>query len=155
MDDDERFQLTSPAFVDGDAIPARYSCKAENFSPPLSIRGVPAGTAFLALLMHDPDAPHGDFLHWTLWHLNPELKTIPENQVPDEAREGMNDTGKVGYTGPCPPSGTHRYIFNLYALDASLDLEAGATRDDLMQAIDDHVVAMTTLTGTFSASENT
>lgn len=155
MDHTAKFQLSSPAFADGDAIPARYTCKGENFSPPLEIHGVPEGTAHLALILHDPDAPKGDFLHWTLWNLNPDLELLPENEVPDNALQGANDAGSVGYTGPCPPSGTHRYIFNLYALDTALGLDAGASRDDVMKAIDNHVVAQTTLTGTFNADENT
>lgn len=151
MDDDMKFVLSSRAFAEGDEIPAQYTCKGENFSPPLTISGVPAGTARLALVMHDPDAPNGDFLHWTLWRLNPDLREIPENTIPDDALQGMNSAGNVGYMGPCPPSGTHHYIFNLYALDTAMNLPEGATRNALMQAIDNHVVAQTALSGTFSA----
>src|SRR5690242_10511521 len=102
MDNDTKFVLSSPAFAEGDEIPARYTCKGGNFSPPLTISGVPAGTAKLALVMHDPDAPNGDFLHWTLWRLNPDLREIPENTVPDNAFQGTNSAGNVGYMGPCP-----------------------------------------------------
>ena len=151
MDSDKKFALRSPAFAEGEAIPARYSCTGENFSPPLVISGVPNGTARLALIMHDPDAPDGDFLHWTLWHINPDIRVLPENTVPDDALQGTNGSGQVGYMGPCPPSGTHHYIFNLYALDTMMNLPEGTMHDELMQAIDDHVVAQTALSGTFSA----
>lgn len=151
MDSDKKFALSSPAFAEGGEIPVRYSCKGENFSPPLTISGVPKGTARLVLVMHDPDAPNGDFLHWTLWHLNPDVRVIPENTIPDDAVQGMNSAGTVGYMGPCPPSGTHHYTFNLYALDATMNLPEGTRSDELMQAIDNHVVAQTALSGTFSA----
>lgn len=151
MADDMSFRLASPAFAEGDEIPMRYTCRGENFSPPLTISGVPKGAARLALVMHDPDAPNGDFLHWTLWHLNPDLREIPENTVPDDALQGMTGAGTIGYMGPCPPSGTHQYIFNLYALDTMMNLPDGTRRDELMQAIDNHVVAQTSLSGTFSA----
>jgi hypothetical protein len=153
MDHDVKLQLLSSAFADGGAIPIRYSCKGGNFSPPLEIHGVPEGTALLALVMNDPDAPNGGFLHWTMWHLNPDLEQIFENQVPDDARQGLNDSGNMGYSGPCPPSDTHRYIFNLYALGTPLELEAGASREELMKAIENHVIAQTTLMGTFSADQ--
>jgi len=151
MDGDMKFELSSPAFAEGDEIPTRYTCQGENFSPPLTISGTPKGTAKLALVMHDPDAPNGDFLHWTLWHLNPNIREIPENTVPDDALQGMNSAGSVGYMGPCPPSGIHHYIFNLYALDTTMNLPEGTRRAELMKALDNHVVAQTALSGTFSA----
>lgn len=146
------FQLSSPAFADGDTIPDTYACKGRNVSPPLVISGVPAGTDSLALIMHDPDAPHGDFLHWAIWDINTDMDVLPEDTAPDGAVLGMNDFGKLRYSGPCPPSGTHHYLFDLYALDAPLGLNEGAPEEDIRQALADHAIAKTTLTGTLSAS---
>lgn len=151
MQQDGQFQLSSPAFADGDVIPQRFTCKGENISPPLAVRNVPEGTASLALIMHDLDSPRGDFLHWTMWNLNADVRVLSERQVPDAAMQGMNDFGEIGYGGPCPNAGTHRYVFDLYALDAQLDLANGASRAELMEAIEDHVIAQTGLRGTFGA----
>ena len=148
---DTPFQLTSPAFADGDIIPDTYTCRGQNISPPLHIQGVPEGTDNLALIMHDPDAPSGDYLHWALWGINPDMADIGEFTVPNGAFQGTNSDGKAEYIGPCPPSGTHRYIFDLYALDAQLDLAEGAAREDVMAAINDHRIAHVSLTGTVSA----
>ncbi len=145
------FQLSSPAFADGDTIPDRYTCKGQNMSPPLIIEGVPAGTDSLALVLHDPDAPHGDFLHWAVWDINIDMDELPENAVPDGTVLGMNDFGKLRYDGPCPPSGTHRYMFDLYALDSPLGLSEGAPEEDIRQALADHAIAKTTLSGTLSS----
>lgn len=143
-------QLTSPAFKEGAAIPVTYSCKGQNISPPLTISGTPYGTKSLALILHDPDAPSGDFLHWTVWNIAPGTTSIAENSVPDAAVQGTIGSGKIGYFGPCPPSGTHRYIFELYALDNTLSLLAGASRQELIDAMDGHTLAQTALTGTYS-----
>ncbi|HVU60001.1 MAG TPA: YbhB/YbcL family Raf kinase inhibitor-like protein [Candidatus Saccharimonadales bacterium] len=144
-------QLTSPVFADGDIIPKKYTCKGINVSPPLEVHHVPAEAASLALILHDPDAPSGDFLHWSIWNLGTDIVSLSEDEVPDGARQGTNDFGKVAYGGPCPPSGTHRYIFELYALDAELAVDDGADREELMEAIDTHIVAQATLTGTVTA----
>lgn len=151
MDQDD-LQLTSPAFADGDEIPAEYTCKGRNISPPLEISGVPAGTETLAIVMHDPDAPNGDFLHWTIWNLPPDIREIPAGTVPDSAVEGVTGFGKSGYGGPCPPSGTHRYIFELYALDEQLNLSPDTNREEFLDATDANVIAKAALTGTFSAA---
>jgi Raf kinase inhibitor-like YbhB/YbcL family protein len=144
--------IASPAFADGDTIPDQYTCRGANSSPPLVITGTPAGTACLALIMHDPDAPGGDFLHWSLWNIGPGLGSLPAGTVPDGALQGKNDFGTTRYGGPCPPSGTHRYIFMLFALDAILDLPDGASKYQLLRTIDDHTVAQATLTGLCSAN---
>lgn len=149
---DVPFQLTSPAFADGDTIPETYTCKGKNVSPPLHIHGVPAGTDNLALILHDPDAPHGDFTHWVIWGIDPDITKIGEYEVPDGALQGTNSAGKAAYMGPCPPSGTHRYIFDLYALDAQLDIPIGASREEVMAGVQDHRIAQATLMGIYSAS---
>lgn len=146
------FMLTSPAFEDDQAIPEKYTCKGEDISPPLAISGTPDAAQCLALILHDPDAPVGDFLHWTVWNIAPETVTIDENSVPAGALQGKTDFGHAHYGGPCPPSGTHRYIFELYALDEKLDLAVGSNREELEEALEGHVLAETRLTGTFSAS---
>src|SRR3981081_4501947 len=127
MQSTSSFQLTSPAFADGTIIPQRYTCKGKNLTPPLQITGTPEGTASMALILHDPDSPSGDFLHWSIWNVNPALSKLEENTVPEGVLQGTNDFGQLGYGGPCPHTGTHRYVFDLYALKAQLDLPAGAT----------------------------
>lgn len=152
--------LSSPAFDAGDPIPTRYTCDGEDVSPELNLAGVPEAARSLALVVDDPDAPGSDpFVHWLVWNLSPSTTTIPEG-VPttgtvaelDGARQGTNGFGEVGYRGPCPPTShdTHTYLFRLRALDATLDLEAGAKRPALEDAISGHVVAETTLTGTYN-----
>ena len=143
------FQLSSSAFADGDTMPVRYTCKGENISPSLRIAGAPSGTAGFALIMHDPDAPHGDYIHWLIWNVPPQIDTFLEDEAPDAAVEGTNDFGDTHYDGPCPPSGTHRYVFDLYALDAMLDLAEGAPEEDLRSELANHTIARTTLVGRF------
>lgn len=151
MQPNTTFMLTSSAFRDGEVIPAKYTCKGENVSPPLGIDDSPAGTKSLALVLHDPDAPSGDFLHWTMWNMSPELTTIAEGTVPADALQGTTGFGQVGYGGPCPPSGTHHYEFDLYALDAKLPLLTGASHEELLDAMKGHLLAQTKLTGLVSA----
>ena len=151
MESDSTFRLNSSAFADGDTIPEQYTCRGEGMSPPLGISGTPDGTASLAIVMHDPDSSRGDFLHWTIWNLNVDLSALAPGTIPDDVMQGLNDFGKVGYGAPCPHAGTHRYIFSLYALDAQLNLEASASRTDIMEAIQAHLVAETRLTGRVSA----
>jgi Raf kinase inhibitor-like YbhB/YbcL family protein len=145
------FHLTSPAFDDGTAIPAKYTCKGVGISPPLEFSGIPELAKGLAIVLHNPDAPSGDFLHWTIWDINAAVTSVPEGSTPVGATEGTNDFGKVGYGAPCPPSGTHHYIFDAYALDGPLDLPTGATRQEVMEALQAHAIGRTQLTGTFSA----
>lgn len=145
------FKLTSSAFKSDEPIPEKYTCKGANVSPPLSISGTPDATASLALVVHDPDAPSGDFLHWALWNIHPNITNITENKVPTGAMQGNNDFGETGYGGPCPPSGTHHYEFDLYALDSELDLPAGANRTDVMKAITTHAIGKTHLVSTCTA----
>jgi Raf kinase inhibitor-like YbhB/YbcL family protein len=147
-------RLTSPAFVEGGAIPKEYTCDGAGKSPPLQWSGVPGSARALALICDDPDAPMGTFSHWVVHDLSPETTTLAEAISPDSgplaASQGKNDFGKTGYGGPCPPSGTHRYIFRLYALDASLNLGRGATRASVLKAIEGHIVAEGRLMGKYS-----
>jgi hypothetical protein len=138
--------LTSPAFDPGGDIPVKYTCDGEDISPPLRWTAPPEGTRGLALICEDPDAPGGLFVHWVLWNLDPSLRDLPaefttKSLAYDHALEGANDFGKQGYGGPCPPPGpAHRYYFKLYALDAKLDMEAGADRGRLLEAMEGHVL---------------
>jgi len=120
-------------------------------SPPLAIANAPAGTQSLALIMHDPDAPHGDFIHWVLWNISGSATLLPENHLPAGALQGKNDFDTIGYGPPAPPSGTHRYVFDLYALNMQLPLPAGATADQLRMIMEDHIVGTAQLVGTVSA----
>lgn len=147
------FQLSSPAFKDNATIPVKYTCKGENINPPLQIVGPPATAKSFALILHDPDALKGDFTHWTIWNLDRSTESIDEGRPPDTATQGANGTDKSGYIGPCPPTGTgtHHYIFELYALDGSLDLPTGTSVKQLRETIKDHKVGQTKLTGLFAA----
>jgi Raf kinase inhibitor-like YbhB/YbcL family protein len=151
-------RLTSPAFAEGEAIPRQYTCDGEDRSPPLEWSGVPPQARSLALTCDDPDAPSGTWSHWVAFNLPPEVATLPEGVTASdpvrlasgaEARQGKNDFDKIGYGGPCPPSGTHRYIFRLYALDAMLEPQAGATRGAFLAALRGHVLAQGRLTGKY------
>jgi Raf kinase inhibitor-like YbhB/YbcL family protein len=142
-------ELTSPAFDDGEAIPVRHTADGEGSSPPLGWSYVPEGAAAMALIVHDPDAPSGDFVHWLAWNLDPEAGGIEEG-VPAPV-QGTHGFGRPGWAGPSPPEGhgPHRYFFRLYALDTELDLEPGAAREQLEDAIDGHVLAEAQLMGTY------
>ncbi len=147
------FTLLSPAFENGATIPARYTCEGENLSPELGWEGAPAKTRSFALIVDDPDAPGGTFTHWVLFDIPADLSSLPEGVRPGEVGvSGRNDFGRVGYGGPCPPpgDGPHRYFFTLYALDVeSLGLSEGASRDQVEQALKDHVVGKAQLMGRY------
>jgi Raf kinase inhibitor-like YbhB/YbcL family protein len=141
--------LTSDAFAAGDPIPARHTCEGEDLSPPLTWSGLPDGTASLALVCHDPDAPSGTFVHWVAWGIDPTAGGLSEGEA--APREGSNGFGSAGYRGPCPPPGhgPHRYFFRLYALSAEPRVEPGADREALVRAIDGLVVGTAELVGTY------
>jgi Raf kinase inhibitor-like YbhB/YbcL family protein len=150
--------LTSTAFAAGESIPTKYTCDGENLSPPLQWDQPPAGTKSLALIVEDPDAPSGTFVHWVYYDLPPEMRGLPEGVSTDEnpsqgGTNGKNGANAPGYTGPCPPSGTHRYFFRLYALDTKLDAAAGLTKDALLQAMEGHVLAQGELMGVYNRSK--
>ena len=146
--------VLSAAFAMGAAIPDRYACA--NFSPPLSWGEVPTNTQSIAVLCDDSDAPVGDWVHWVLFNLAPETRSLPENvarnaQFPGNAVQGLNDYNRVGYDGPCPPPGQkHRYHFKVFALDARLALDAKARKKDLLGAMKDHVLAQGDLMGIYA-----
>lgn len=151
------FELTSTAFTQGEPIPEKFSCQGEDVSPPLTWGDPPAGTQSLALIMDDPDAPGGTWDHWILFNISPDKRELQENLPitgknvdPQAIFVGKNSWGRAEYGGPCPPSGTHRYFFKLYALDTVIDLLPGASKKELLQAMDGHILAQAELMGTFS-----
>lgn len=146
----EELTITSAAFADGEKIPPRYTADGSNVNPPLSISGLPEGTRSLALIVDDPDAPMGTWDHWIVFNIAPDTTEIAENSVPAGAVQGRNSWGRSDYGGPSPPSGTHRYFFKLYALDAELTLPPGAKKNRLMAAMKGHILADTELMGLYS-----
>ncbi len=141
-------RLSSPAFSHHAWIPTRYTCDGENVSPPLRIEELPPGTASLVLVVEDPDAPGGTWDHWTVYDITP-TSALPEGAEPD-GTPGTNSWGRTGYGGPCPPHGTHRYVFRLLALDTRLGLAPGATKAAVLDAAAGHVLAEATLVGHYS-----
>jgi Raf kinase inhibitor-like YbhB/YbcL family protein len=144
-----KMKITSSAFQQGGEIPSKFSCDGANSSPPLQISDVPSGAKSLALIVDDPDAPSGLFTHWLVWNISPQTNAIAEGGAP-KGSQGTNDFGKSGYGGPCPPSGTHRYYFRVFALDQELNLPAGAKRSQLDAAMKGHVIAQGDLMGRYS-----
>jgi Raf kinase inhibitor-like YbhB/YbcL family protein len=147
--------LAAAGFASGQPIPVRNTCDGENRSPELTWGGVPNGTVSLALIVDDPDAPRGTFVHWVVFDIPPDFQghVLREGSrlgQGDEPREGANDFGRIGYGGPCPPTGTsHRYEFKLYALDTRLGLRAGASKQQVMHAMEGHVLAEAHFSGTY------
>ena len=149
------FELMSAAFGNGDPIPTKYTCDDQDISPPLLWRDPPEGTRSFALVCDDPDAPGGTWVHWVLYNLPASTLSLQEAvgsdaDLPDNTRHGQNSWGRSDYGGPCPPGGTHRYFFKLYALDAELELPAGASKEQLLAAMDGHVLASTETMGVYS-----
>lgn len=145
-------KVTSKAFQEGGMIPPQYTCTGANISPPLAWNSVPEKTKSLALIVDDPDAPGKTWVHWVAFNLPASARELPENVPTQESingggKQGTNDSKKVGYDGPCPPSGTHRYYFKLYALDAELNLDSSATKDQLLKAMEGHVLGEGQLMG--------
>ena len=152
-------QLTSTAFAAGGMIPSRYTCDDADVSPALAWSGVPAGTKSLALICDDPDAPDPaaprmTWVHWVLFNIPPSATGLPEaafpHDLPSGTRQGSNDWNRIGYGGPCPPIGTHRYFFKLYALDTALDLAAGASKEQLLKAMEGHILAQAEVMGVYT-----
>ena len=138
--------VSSTAFEQFGNIPAKYSCEGQEINPPLTIGDIPAETKTLAIIVDDPDAPNGTFDHWVVWNIPPG-KVIAENSIP--GMEGNNSSGKKGYKGPCPPTGTHRYFFKVYALDTELDLKEGTSKKELEGAMNGHILGYGELIGTY------
>jgi Raf kinase inhibitor-like YbhB/YbcL family protein len=151
----DAMKLTSSGFNEGQPIPRQYTCDGMNVSPPLEWSGTPSSAKTIALIADDPDAPSGTWVHWVLYNLPADKIGLVENIPPTEKMPGgglqsKNDFGKFGYGGPCPPSGTHRYFFKLYALDSELSLKSGVTKTELLKAMEGHIVAQGQLMGTYS-----
>jgi Raf kinase inhibitor-like YbhB/YbcL family protein len=148
-------RITSPEFSEGEVIPKKFTCDAQDVSPKLEWKEPPANTQSIALLMDDPDAPGGTWVHWVLFDLSANTRELPEGvakqeQLASGARQGRNDFGAIGYNGPCPPPGKpHRYFFKLYALDAKLGLKAGATKAELERTMKSHILAQAQLIGKY------
>ena len=148
-------ELVSGAFENNSLIPERYTCDGEDVSPPLSWEGVPSGAKSLVLIVVDPDAPGGEFTHWVLYDVPPDLDSLPEGipsvgEVEGVGVQGVNDFGRLGYGGPCPPTGKpHRYVFRLYALDVELGLPPGASRSEVEEVMSGHVLAVGELVGLY------
>ena len=142
-------KLSSNAFENNGMIPQIYTCDGEDVSPPLKITAVSDKAKSLALIMDDPDAPMGTFTHWIIWNIPTQKSQFTKGENL-EFPQGRTDFGSVGYGGPCPPSGSHRYFFKLYALDSSLELEHGSTKKDLEAAMANHIIEQVTLIGKYS-----
>ena len=148
-------KITSSAFEHNSEIPFIYTCDGENINPPLEFVQVPTNAKSLVLIVDDPDAPMGTFVHWVLFNVSPKSKGVKENSIPDSAIQGLNSANKTGYMGPCPPSNTHRYFFKLYALDMKLNLLQKSTKQELEQAIQGHILDKAELVGLYSRRTET
>jgi hypothetical protein len=144
-----RVKVTSSAFQEGGNIPSKFTCDGSNSSPPLQISGVPSEAKSLVLIADDPDAPGGLFTHWLVWNIPPQTNSIAAGSAP-KGVHGANDFGKSDYGGPCPPPGTHRYSFKIFALDRELDLRSGAKRSQVDTAMKGHVITQGELVGRYS-----
>jgi Raf kinase inhibitor-like YbhB/YbcL family protein len=141
-------KVRSPEFKDNEHMPERFTCDGDGISPPIEIGNVPKGAKSLALIVDDPDAPSGTYVHWVVWNIPPSTTNIEEGKPP--GKEGANSSGDMSYTGPCPPSGTHRYFFKVYALDTELDIDEDSNKEDVEDAMDGHVLASGQTIGLYS-----
>lgn len=143
-------KIFSGAFENNGRIPARYTCNGENINPPLEISDVPPDAKSLTLIVEDPDAPMGTWVHWVVFNINPDITEIKENSVPDGGMEANTTFGKPGYGGPCPPSGTHRYFFKLYALNKILNKNDAYDKESILKALEGSIIASSELVGFYS-----
>jgi hypothetical protein len=144
--DSMNLKIYSSAFEDGGMIPSKYTCDGADISPPLAWSGLPEGTKSIAIINDDPDAPMGTWVHWVIYNIPPTAQGLAEDikrveKLPDGTLQGKNSWGRIGYGGPCPPGGTHRYFFKIYALDKMLNLKPGATKEELLTAMKGHILA--------------
>lgn len=146
-------KIFSTTFSENRDIPQEYTCDGDNINPPLSITDVPEEAKSLVLIVDDPDAPQGTFTHWIVFNIDPKIEEIGEDEIPKGGIEGINDTSEKGYIGPCPPVGTHHYIFHLYALDKTLDLKGSVDRADVDEAMSGYIIAEVQFTGLYSRDE--
>ncbi len=148
--------VKSAAFEEGRMIPARYSCHGENISPPLEWGNIPAGTASFAVICDDPDAPMGTWVHWVIYNIPPSIVKLNSGiplkaDLPDGSKQGFNSSHQIGYSGPCPPGGTHRYYYKVYALDTMLTANPGMNKETLLRLMDKHIISKGQLMGKFSS----
>ena len=143
-------KISSPAFKEKEMIPEKFTCQGDDINPELFIEDIPKETVSLVLIVDDPDAPMGTWTHWVVFNIAPTTKRIAENSIP--GLQGFNDFGRITYGGPCPPSGTHRYFFKLYALDTVLSLPQGVKRAELEKAMENHTLRETKLMGLYKKS---
>jgi Raf kinase inhibitor-like YbhB/YbcL family protein len=146
----ENMKISSPVFGPNQLIPKKYTCDGENINPPLKIEDTPKEAKSLVLIVDDPDAPVGTWDHWLVWNIDPKTEEINENSVPEKAVLGTNDFGKLPYGGPCPPSGSHRYFFKIYALDTILELPQGVKKEALVKAMENRILDQSELIGRYS-----
>jgi len=139
-------KISSPDFKDKQTIPSKYTCEGEDINPALIFDDIPKNAKTLALIMDDPDAPRKTFVHWILFNMPTKNKILENSSL---GTEGINSAGKIGYIGPCPPSGVHRYFFKLYALDCILDLKKGCTKEELLSKMEDHILQKAELIGLY------
>jgi Raf kinase inhibitor-like YbhB/YbcL family protein len=154
-----KLTITSSTFKNGEFIPSRYTCDGLNISPPLKFTGIPGQTKSIALIADDPDAPMGTWVHWVLFNLPKNttqlMEDVPKDKTLDNgAKQGVNSGNNIGYAGPCPPSGTHRYFFKVYALDTVISLDSGITKAQLLSAIEGHIIADGQLMGKYARKSN-
>lgn len=143
-------EISSIAFENNQLIPKRFTCDGDNISPPLSIENSPDNAKSMALVVEDPDAPGGIWTHWLIWNIAPDTSEIPSGVPPEDSIEGTNSNGNIGYSGPCPPNGTHRYRFVLYALTTKdLGLSPDSERADFLEAISENILSQSIMTGTY------
>lgn len=143
-------QIFSPAFLNNQNIPGKYTCDGEGVNPPLEFKDVPSDAKSLVLIVDDPDASSGTWVHWTLWNIDPATTLIAENSLPPKVIAGQTSSGQNLYGGPCPPSGTHRYFFKLYALDSKLSISSFSLKEDLEKAMQGHIISQAELVGLYS-----
>lgn len=149
-----KIQVSSTAFEEGGLIPPQYTCDGADVSPPLSWQSIPEGARSIALIADDPDAPMGTFVHWVLYDLPADVRELQENvpdakTLPNGAKQGANGFGRIGYGGPCPPGGTHRYFFKIYALDTPTNLSPGQKKAQLLKAMEGHILAQGQIMGKY------
>jgi len=145
--------FASPAFDHNEMMPANYTCEGNGLNPPLVIDDVPEAAKSLAIVVYDPDAPGGDFVHWVIWNILPDTREIQAGIVPPGSSEGLNSGGRNGYLPPCPPSGTHHYQFYLFALDKMLLLPPEADKSALISEMDGHILEREELTGLYKKQQ--
>jgi Raf kinase inhibitor-like YbhB/YbcL family protein len=145
-------QLSTPSFANNSSVPVKFTCQGQNINPELQISGVPSDAKSLALILDDPDAPNGDFVHWVVWNIPANTKSIPENASAKFAVQGSNGASKQQYMGPCPPTGIHRYFFRLYALASLLEIPTTSIKADLLKAMEGKILDETQLMGTYRKS---